>query len=56
MAWRLVLRWLEAQLAMIRAGLASLDEVFLPYAQDQNGVTLYERPREQSLMLEEDTK
>jgi hypothetical protein len=55
-AWRIVLYWLDAQLAMIAAGLVKFEQVFLPYAQDQTGVTLYERLREQKfpgLMLEE---
>ena len=38
---------LEAQLALIRAGLASLDQIFLPFAQDVSGATLYERIKEQ---------
>jgi hypothetical protein len=46
-AWRIVKDWLEAQLAMIRAGLVTLDQIFLPFAQDNQGVTLYERMREQ---------
>jgi hypothetical protein len=43
-AWRIVLHWLDAQLAMIQAGLVSLEQVFLPYGQDQNGVTLLRTP------------
>ena len=39
--------WLDAQLSMIRVGLVSLDQVFLPFAQDQQGRTVYERMREQ---------
>jgi hypothetical protein len=45
-AWRIVLHWLDSQLALIQAGLASLDQVFLPFCQDQHGVTLYERMRQ----------
>jgi hypothetical protein len=45
-AWRILLHWLDAQLALIQAGLASLDQVFLPFCQDQDGVTLYERMRQ----------
>jgi hypothetical protein len=46
-AWRIVKAWLGAQLALIRAGLASLDQIFLPFAQDVSGATLYERIKEQ---------
>jgi hypothetical protein len=45
-AWRITLNWLEAQLAMVQAGLVGLEEVFLPYCQDPAGKTLYERMRQ----------
>lgn len=31
-AWRQILRWVEAQLALIETGMAKAQEVFLPYA------------------------
>ena len=31
-SWRIVKDWLEAQIAIIEAGLVTLDRVFLPYA------------------------
>jgi hypothetical protein len=55
-AWRITLNWLEAQLALVQAGLATLDQVFLPYCQDPTGVTLYERMRQakfSGLLLED---
>jgi hypothetical protein len=45
-AWRIVKDWIEAQLAMIEAGLVDLQQVFLPYAQDTKGRTFYELMRE----------
>lgn len=42
-AWRICRTWVEAQLAVIEAGMASLPEVFLPYAQLPTGETVYER-------------
>jgi len=45
-AWRILLHWLEAQLAIIQTGLVPLDQIFLPYVQDATGVTVYERLRE----------
>ena len=45
-AWRNVLAWLDAQLALWQAGQVSLEQVFLPYARDSCGVTVYERFRE----------
>jgi len=41
-AWRILKDWIEAQLAIIESGLAELTQVFLPYAQDANGSTVYE--------------
>ena len=45
-AFRIILHWLDAQLAMIEARLVTLEQVFLPYCQDASGVTVYERLRE----------
>jgi len=41
-AWRIIKDWIEAQIAIIEAGQAELNEVFLPYAQNKLGQTLYE--------------
>jgi len=41
-AWRQLLRWVEAQLAMIDTGMVQPAEVFLPYLLQQNGQTVYE--------------
>jgi hypothetical protein len=46
-AWRIVKDWVEAQPAMIEAGLVDLEQVFPPYAQDQSGETFYELVRKQ---------
>lgn len=40
-AWRIVKDWVEAQLAIIEADMATLPQVFLPYMQTQQG-TVYE--------------
>ena len=42
-AWRIIKDWVEAQCAIIEAEQADLIEVFLPYAQDNSGTTVYER-------------
>jgi hypothetical protein len=49
-AWRIIKDWLEAQLALIRVGV-TLDQMFLPFAQDSAGVTLYERMRDQRFRM-----
>lgn len=50
-AWRVAKDWLEAQLALIEAGMATLDQVMLPYLVARaDGATLYEvyQEREQA--------
>ncbi len=41
-AWRILLRWVEAQLALIQTGMVKTDEVFLPYITDRNNKSLYQ--------------
>lgn len=41
-AWRQVLRWVQAQMAMIDTGMVEAHEVFSPYWLNQNGQTLFE--------------
>jgi hypothetical protein len=48
-AWRIIKDWVEAQLAIIEAGVATLPQVFLPYAQTGDGRTVYERFEKQGL-------
>lgn len=51
--WRIVKDWLEAQLALVESGMASLDEVMLPYLlPDRSGKTMYELTRDSQLALE----
>lgn len=39
--WRILKVWIDAQMAIIEAEVASLAEVFLPYAVTKNGTTLF---------------
>lgn len=42
-AWRQLLRWVEAQMALVQTQMVSVDEVFFPYILTKNGkTTLYE--------------
>jgi len=41
-AWRQLLRWTQAQMAMIECGMAEPSEVFLPYLQTPGGQSLFE--------------
>jgi hypothetical protein len=45
-AWRIVRQWIEAQLALVTLGMAKIEEVFLPYAQDASGRTVFETLQE----------
>lgn len=40
-AWRILLRWVEAQMAMVESNQAELGQVFLPYAVRANGDTFW---------------
>jgi hypothetical protein len=40
-AWRIVLRWVEAQMAMVESNQAEIGQIFMPYAVDNNGETLW---------------
>jgi hypothetical protein len=51
-AWRVVKDWLEANLALIAAGMAGLDEVMLPYLHVAPERTLYQAYRERETALE----
>lgn len=42
-AWRQLLRWIQAQLAMIDTGMVQAAEVFMPYVQVAPNQTLFER-------------
>jgi hypothetical protein len=40
--WRILKDWIEAQLALIETGMVTVEQVFLPYAQNAEGQTIYE--------------
>lgn len=42
-AWRQILRWVQAQLALIETGMVRVEEVFLPYCQMGPNETLFDR-------------
>lgn len=50
-AWRIVKDWLEAQLAIIRTEMVTLDQVMLPYMHGDDGRTVFELYRDQQLAL-----
>ena len=42
-AWRITKDWVEAQMALLATKSVTLPQLFLPYAMDSKGVTLYEK-------------
>lgn len=50
-AWRIVKDWLEAQLAIIRTEMVTLDQVMLPYMTGDDGRTVYQLYQDQQLAL-----
>ncbi len=42
-AWRQILRWVEAQLALVDTGMVRIEQVFLSYMQTGINETLYDR-------------
>jgi hypothetical protein len=51
-AWRNILDWVQAQMALLEIGMAKMEEVFLPYMQDRQGVTFFERMEQRGFLLE----
>lgn len=51
-AWRQILRWVEAQFALVQTGMVKTEEVFLPYMQYKTGETVYERLADSKFRLE----
>ena len=51
-AWKNMHDWIDAQLALVKTEMVKLEEVFLPYMQDHQGVTFFERMEQQGFLLE----
>jgi hypothetical protein len=41
-AWRILLRWVEAQMALVESSQAEMGQVFLPYAVNNSGDTFWQ--------------
>ncbi len=42
-AWRQILRWLEAQMALVDIEMVGIDQIFLPYMMVDNTNTVYDK-------------
>ena len=49
-AWRILLNWIEAQVAIVQAQCAELPQVFLPYAKMKGGETLYDQMKDDGFL------
>lgn len=50
-AWRQLLRWIQAQMAMIQCGMAESGEVFFAYIQSAQGQSIFEAFAEQGMRM-----
>lgn len=51
-AWRQILRWIEAQMALVETNMVKIQEVFMPYIQvNIEGKTLYEQLEEKKFTM-----
>lgn len=49
-AWRQILRWIEAQLALAEMGMADIKEIFMPYLMVSENQTLYQLMEEKKFL------
>lgn len=49
-AWRQLLRWVEAQFALIETGMVQTHEVFMPYQQAPDGRTMFQHFEDRRLL------
>jgi hypothetical protein len=55
-AWRQILRWVEAQMSLVDTDMVKVQEVFLPYAQTGLNQTLFEMIEDKGFMALEHKK
>jgi len=51
-AWRNILDWVEAQMALLEIEMAKIEEIFLPYMVTSTGKTFFERIEQKGFLLE----
>lgn len=52
-AWRIIKDWIDAQMAILETEMVDMEEIFLPYIINNNGKTLYQAFKNNTLMIEE---
>lgn len=51
-AWKNILEWVQAQMALIEIEMAKIEEVFLPYMVTRTGETFFEATKRKNFQLE----
>lgn len=51
-AWRQILRWVEAQLALVETNMVKMEEVFMPYLVMPDGQTLFQMVEQKQFLIE----
>lgn len=49
-AWRQILRWIQAQFALVETNMVKVSEIFLPYVVMKNKETMFEKIQKKGLM------
>lgn len=52
-AWRIIKDWIDAQMAILETEMVEMEQIFLPYALNNKGKTLYQEFKENQLLLGE---
>lgn len=55
-AWRNIVDWVEAQMALVELELARMEEVFFPYITTRSGQTLFEQAEANQVLLGDGSK
>jgi hypothetical protein len=50
-SWRIIKDWVEAQMAIVETKMVKTEQVFLPYAVERNGKTVYDNMIESKVLL-----
>jgi len=55
-AWANIRDWVTAQMALIDTNMVKMEEVFLPYVVDQQGVSLFEKLEQSHFLLSDEKR
>lgn len=52
-AWRIIIDWIDAQMAILETEMVEMEQIFLPYVMNNKGQTLYEAFKKNRILLED---